>query len=171
MLRRAGIVLWLLFLASCATTGGRPGASPDYQATVAKWTSYQDVADWMRANFYYVPRKAKSWQPRAPQETFASGRGMCQDASNFARDALNRINPSYRARIVYIENRLGPPHHWVTAFTADGKLYVMDYGAGARWSSMMGVHGPYDSLVEYERFLSSLRMQGFALSYARETEF
>ena len=33
----------------------------------------------------------------------------------------------------------------------DGKLYIMDYGASYR--SLIGVHGPYNSLEDYKKFL------------------
>jgi hypothetical protein len=150
-------IFWFVFLASCATT-----RSATYEETVAKWTSYKDVANWMSENFQYdYQRKLHGWQAYDPEKTFQYGTGVCQDGANFARDALNRINPDYHARIVYIKNKLGRPHHWVTAFTMNNKLYIMDYAAGSRWASMMGVHGPYDSLTEYEKFLSSLHITGF----------
>ncbi len=168
MKKKLSILLWLFFLTACATSAAV--RSTTFQDAVSQWTSYKDVADWMRGNFHYAARKTGGmWQPRSPEEIFRSGTGMCQDGSNFARVALNRINPNYKARIVYIENRVGPPHHWVTAFTMDGKIYVIDYAAGAGWASMMGVHGPYDSLKEYESFLSSLRMNHFELGRVEET--
>jgi hypothetical protein len=37
----------------------------------------------------------------------------------------------------------------------DGKLYIMDYGAGGGWGAMNGIHGAYDSLHGYVEFLSS----------------
>ena len=156
-------ILWLAFLASCATM-----KSATYEETVAQWTSYKDVANWMSKNFQYeYSRKNSGAQARNPEQTFKLRSGVCQDGANFARDALNRINPDYHARIVYIKNRLGPPHHLVAAFTMGAKLYIMDYAAGARWASMMGVHGPYDSLTEYERFLSSLQIWGFEVENVR----
>lgn len=157
------IFVWLAFLPSYATAA-------TYEETVAQWTSYKDVADWMSKNFQYeYSRRIIGWQARDPKETFKLGSGVCQDGANFAKDALNRIRPDYHATLVFIKNRLGRPHHWVTAFTMDGKLYIMDYGAGARWASMMGVHGPYDSLTEYEKFLSSLHLPGFEVEDVRFT--
>lgn len=156
-------ILWFTFVASCATT-----KSATYEETVAQWTSYKDVANWMSKNLRYeYSRTFSDAQARSPQQTFELGSGVCQDGANFARDALNRINPDYHARIVYIKNRLGRPHHLVTAFTMDGRLYIMDYAAGARWSSMKGVHGPYDSLGEYEKFLSSLQISDFKVENVR----
>jgi hypothetical protein len=156
------IILWLAFLISCATMKPDP-----YKETVAQWTSYKDVANWMSKNLRYDTSRSrtKGWQPQTPEQTFRSGLGICQDGANFARDALNRINPDYHARIVYINNKLGPPHHWVTAFTMDGKLYIMDYTTGPAWASMKGLHGPYDSLTEYEKFLSSLTIKNFVVGY------
>ena len=156
------ILLWCIVLVPCNTMAGPEMSTASYEETVTQWTSYRDVANWMSKNFQYeYGRKVSGWQPRNPEQTFKLRTGMCQDGANFALHALNRINPDYHARIVFIKNRVGPPHHWVTAFTMDGKLYIIDYGAGARWASMMGVHGPYNSLTEYENFLSSLQMSGF----------
>jgi hypothetical protein len=45
----------------------------------------------------------------------------------------------------------------------------MDYAASANWASMMGVHGPYDSLTEYEKFLSSLQISNFEVENVRFT--
>ena len=163
MKKKLCIILWLVFLTSCATV-----KSSTYKETVAQWTSYKDVANWMEKNFRYDmarSRMVRGWQARTPEQTFEMRSGVCQDAAAFARDALNRINPDYDARIIYVKNKLGLPHHWVNAFAMDGKLYIIDYGASNRWSAMMGVHGPYDSLKEYEGFLSSLRIQGFAVEY------
>ena len=78
-------------------------------------------------------------------------------------DALNKINPDYQARYVFIRNRAGPAHHWVTGFNLDGKVMVMDYGASPEWSAMRGVHGPYESLSGYADFLATLRIRGFAV--------
>jgi hypothetical protein len=40
--------------------------------------------------------------------------------------------------------------HYVCSFKKDGKLYIMDYGASYR--SLIGVHGPYNSLEGYKKF-------------------
>jgi hypothetical protein len=53
----------------------------------------------------------------------------------------------------------------------NGKIYVMDYAAGVHWAAMMGVHGPYDSLEEYESFLASLRISHFELGSVQETDY
>jgi hypothetical protein len=147
--------------------------SASYEETIAKWTSYEDVANWMKKEFLYdYGRNVMShgWNPRTPQETFRLKSGVCYDGANFARDALNRINPDYQARIVFIKNSDGPPHHWVTSFRVDGKLYIIDYAAGRRWAQIMGVHGPYNSLDDYAKFLSSLRMPKFTFQTVKETD-
>jgi hypothetical protein len=85
---------------------------------------------------------------------FSKHSGYCRDAASLAKDALSRINPEYQAKYVFIKNKFGQPNHWVTGFTANGKLFIMDYGAGPEWRVMIGVHGPYDSLDDY----SSVRL-------------
>ncbi|MGP8152627.1 MAG: transglutaminase-like domain-containing protein [Smithella sp.] len=152
----------IIFLAS---VGECSEASADYYATVAKWASYKDVYSWLEKNFVYdYGRKGRyGKEPLSPEEMFRLKKGACYDSANFVIDALNRINPEYKARSVFIKNKLGPPHHWVTAFTVDGKLFIMDYGTGASWEAMRGIHGPYKSLSEYEEFLFSLRIKGFSV--------
>jgi len=113
-------------------------------------------------------RTVHGWQPRTPEQSFKYKSGVCEDGALFAKDALNRVNPNYRAKTVFIKNRQGPPHHWVTSFRLDGKLYIIDYAAGRHWSSMMGVHGPYDSLNDYKSFLSSLTIPKFDCELVKE---
>ena len=162
------ILLWCVVLVPCVTKAGNEGLTASYEETVAQWKSYQDVADWFRKSFAYETSRllSKGSNPRSPAETFRLKKGVCYDAAKFAIDALNRIDPGYRAKAIFIKNRLGPPHHWVAGFTENGKLYIMDYGAGMRWSKMNGIHGPYESLSDYEKFLSSLTMDKFILEYA-----
>lgn len=76
---------------------------------------------------------------------------------------INKIDAKY----VFVKNRLGPPNHWVTGFQGDGKVYVMDYGAGHHWKAVEGVHGPYDSLEGCKTFLSSLSLKGFQVDEVR----
>jgi hypothetical protein len=156
-------ILLCISLAPCATAAGPEGSAVSYEETVAQWKSYHDVAHWLAGSFVY---DKSTHVLRSPAETFKLKKGVCYDATNFTIDALNRINPGYKAKAVFIKNRIGPPHHWVAAFTENGKLYILDYGAGMRWSRMKGIHGPYESLADYESFLSSLTMGGFILEYA-----
>lgn len=162
------IILLCIFLASGSAVAGPEGSSVSYEETVAQWKSYRDVARWLAGSFGYDRSKllSKRQIPQSPAETFRLKKGVCYDAANFTIDALKRIKPGYNAKAVYIKNRLGPPHHWVAAFTENGKLYILDYGASMKWSRMNGIYGPYESLAEYERFLSSLTMEGFILEYA-----
>jgi hypothetical protein len=166
-------ILLCIFLAPCATAAGPEGSAVSYEETVAQWKSYHDVAHWLAGSFGYDKSKllSKRQIPQSPTETFRLKKGVCYDAANFTIDALNRINPGYKAKAVFIKNRLGPPHHWVAAFTENGKLYILDYGASMRWSRMNGIHGPYESLADYERFLSSLTMEQFILEYAVYRDF
>jgi hypothetical protein len=105
----------------------------------------------------------RGWDPRPPEQTFERRSGVCEDGAVLAKDALNRINPAYEAKLVFIKNRYGNPHHWVTAFTVDGKLYIVDFSAGNNWKAMMGLLGPYESLKGYADFLSSLKIPNFKL--------
>lgn len=165
LLNRA-VLLGLLVLAG-------PAWAQDYAGQVAQWASYKDVAAWLDDNFVFDKARLDQVQGRVresgpngllarnPASTFALKQGYCTDAASFAIDALNRINPEYKAGWVFIKNGAGPPHHWVAGFQADGKTYIMDYGPGPEWRQMRGVHGPYESLDEYKAFLSGLNLRRF----------
>lgn len=164
-------VLLGMFLSLAGNAVGQAGG---YEATVSKWTSYEDVAKWLDGNFAFdhsrlnlILKRTQRNGPggllaRPATETYDTKAGYCTDAANFAIEALNRINPEYKARYIFIKNQHGQPHHWVTGFMQDGKIMVMDYGAGPEWRSMKGVHGPYDSLDQYADFLRSLDIRKFA---------
>lgn len=128
-----------------------------YTETVSRWKSYKDVAKWMSKHFSYDTGRiteisypsATPLSPRTPEETFELKSGICLDAAEFAAETLNRIDPLYDARKVYLGTQHGPDH-WVCSFTMDGKLYIMDYGHPNR--KRVGVYGPYNSLGEYVKF-------------------
>ena len=149
-----------------------PVNSSEYAETVSGWHSYEDVAGWLKSNFLFSRSRQKVIQKRlrnqgpagllvrSPENLYRQKEGYCGDSANFAQDALNRIDPAYNARPVFIKNRR-PTNHWVTAFEHDGKLYILDYGVGREWSAMAGIHGPYDSLDNYRDFLATLKLRKF----------
>ena len=154
-----------------------------YPVTVQTWKSYKDVATYMESNWsfdkstqrQYIQKLRKYKQlnggdlsdytvselSMTPKEAYNSGSGFCGDSAVLIKDALNKINPSYNAKIIFIWNGYGKPHHWVTGFYVEDKLYVMDYGTGSHWSEMMGTHGPYNSLDEYGEFLKTVNANNF----------
>lgn len=185
-------VLLMVFTVFCLNAEEAKGEKSEYIETVNQWTSYEDVANWLKENYSFSRGRQKiisrnigrllrqlgpegAWSTsgmiQSPDETFRLRKGHCKDAALFAIDALNRINPEYNARFVFIRNRKGQPHHWVTGFKMNGKLYIMDYGAGPKWSSMNGLHGPYSTLDEYEGFLSSLDIWGFAPAWVEWKDY
>ncbi len=88
--------------------------------------------------------------PRTAEETFRLQSGIYVDAAYFVKETLNRINPSYQARIVAILIRPYANNHYVCSFKKDGRLYIMDYGTP--YKAVTGLHGPYNSLEEYKKF-------------------
>lgn len=139
-----------LILFGCATVPLK-----NYEETVLEWNSYKDVARWMSIHFSYDMVRFRVVEgrfpiPRLPEETFKLKSGVCYDAAIFARDTLNRIDPSYKAKMVFIENRPYAVNHFVCSFERDEKIFIMDYGTPYR--NMVGVHGPYNSLDEYKKF-------------------
>ena len=142
--------IFILILFACATTPKKT-----YEETVSDWKSYKDVAKWMSRHFSYDMARfreveGKSPIPRSPEETFKLKSGVCYDGAYFVKDVLNRIAPSYEAKVVFIENRPYAVNHFVCSFTKDGKLFIMDYATAHM--NMVGVHGPYNSLDEFKKF-------------------
>lgn len=181
-MRRRNLVSVIASLAVSSVLGLAHAQETPYDQAVQQWKSYQDVANWLDGNFQFdrgrlqtiLGRVRQDGQlgllARKPFKTFESKSGYCTDSAKLAIDALNRINPAYEAKYIFIKNRAGPAQHWVTGFMVDGKVMVMDYGAAPDWSAMRGLHGPYASLKEYGEFLSSLRMRGFAMDFVEWRE-
>ncbi|MEA3498121.1 MAG: hypothetical protein U9R16_03580, partial [Campylobacterota bacterium] len=146
-----------------------------YNSMINNWKSHEDVANWVRDEWKFsnqdarkVANKIRKEGPqiipaKSAEETYDNPRGWCKDAANFGIESLNKMDPKYKAKYIFIKNRKGPPHHWVTGFQKDGKIYVIDFGAGSHWGDMMGVHGPYDSLDGYRDFLSNIHHGNFEL--------
>jgi hypothetical protein len=163
------IVIVSVFFIAAGAAGAEPKSTAlVYEEAVSQWRSYQDVAEWFKEYFTYDFAKLYSGvrDMQNPADTFKSKKGVCFDGAKLAVDALNRINPNYSARLVFVKNVIGTGYdHWVASFTDKGKLYIIDYAAGG-FFQMNGVHGPYESLTDYENFLSSLNLDGFKPQYA-----
>jgi hypothetical protein len=126
-----------------------------YDEAVFGWKSYQDLVKWMENVFSFDRRRYEEFKgtlpiPRSPQETFRLQSGIYIDAAFFLKEALNRVNPSYDARIVVLVFRPYGFNHYVCSFKAGGKLFIMDYGTP--YPEVTGLHGPYHSLEEYKVF-------------------
>jgi len=138
-----------LFLIACGVMFVR-----SYDQTVSRWKSYKDVQSWMEKDFVLDTERFKRFEgtlppPRTPEETFKLKSGIYIDAAIFARETLNRIDPSYKAKIVVLLVA-GGANHYVCSFTRDGKVFVLDYGTP--YKTIVGVHGPFNSLEEYKTF-------------------
>lgn len=164
------------------------GKIQPYPQTVKNWNSHEDIARWMQDNWSFdkpsqrrLLQKIKKLRSKGadilsltaddisltPEESYNRSKGHCADAAILIKDALNKINPSYKAKIIFIKNIYGPPHHWATGFYINDKLHIMDYGAGPYWSDMTGTHGPYNSLDDYGSFLKSINARGFKFESVR----
>ncbi len=126
-----------------------------YGETVSEWRSYRDLTKWMEDDFSFDTKRYEEFKgtlpvPRTPQETFRLQSGIYIDAAFFLKEALNRINPSYDARIVVLVFRPYGFNHYVCSFKESGRLFIMDYGTP--YPVVTGVHGPFYSLEEYRIF-------------------
>ena len=114
---------------------------------------------WMEKEFTFDAERFKKYQgtlppPRTPEETFRLRSGIYFDAAVFAKETLNRINPSYQAKVAVVIIRPYGANHYFCAFQDAGKIVVMDYGTP--YKETTGTHGPYKSLAEvkgvYEKY-------------------
>ena len=133
----------------------KPAPEKTYDETVSEWESYQDVVKWMENDFSFDEERFEKFKgtlpiPRTPQETFRLKSGIYIDAAMFSKEALNRINPSYKAQIVILVIRPYGFNHYVCSFRKEGKLLIMDYGTP--YKEVTGIHGAYSSLEEYKKF-------------------
>jgi hypothetical protein len=143
------ILIFCLFLAACGIIFVK-----SYDETVSRWKSHKDLEKWMENEFSFDADRFERFKgtlppPRTPEETFKLKSSIYIDAAIFAKEALNRIEPSYKAQIVVLLIGRGA-NHYVCSFRREGKLFIMDYGTPYR--EVTGVHGPYHSLEEYKKF-------------------
>ncbi len=128
------VVLMLLAIVTPAFAGS-------YNEWISNCKSYKDVEkffeDW---NYHRTP----IWKKSTQQEMFESKTGACNNVSVFAKDALNTINPNYKAEVVEILGVM----HYVCAFHMNGKIYIMDFGRP--YKDQCGVFGPFHSVDEYK---------------------
>jgi len=157
-LRFLVLPIFAVFVFVCATV-----PTKTYEETVSQWKSYKDVDKWMRSHYSYDMIRAKESSvkkaptPRSPEETFKLRSGVCFDAAYFLKDVLNRIDPSYEAKVVKVEVSPFPTffHDFVCSFNKEGKLFtMMQYGS--MFSNMVGVHGPFNSLDEFKKYYESI---------------
>jgi hypothetical protein len=132
-----------------------PFFGKNYTETVSGWKSYKDVVQWMEKDFSFDEERYKKYEgtlppPRTSEETFKLRSGIYIDAASFLKETLNRINPSYDARIVVLVFRPSRFNHYVCSFKTGGHLFIMDYGTPYR--EVSGLLGPYRSLDEYKNF-------------------
>jgi hypothetical protein len=133
----------------------KPISEKSYIEKVSQWKSYEDLVRWMEKDFSVDMERFKKFEgtlpvPRAPHETFQLKSGIYIDAAIFAEETLNRIDPSYKARVVVLVTRPSGLNHYVCSFRKEGKLFIIDYGTP--YKEVTGVHGPYPSLDGYKKF-------------------
>ena len=149
--------IFIVIAFACATV-----PTKTYEETVSQWKSYKDVDKWMRSHYSYDIKRAKESAgksrptPRSPEETFKLKSGVCFDSAYFLKDVLNRIDPSYEAKVVKVEVSPFPTffHDIVCSFNKEGKLFIM-MQYGSMFSNMVGVHGPFNSLDEFKKYYES----------------
>jgi hypothetical protein len=139
----------LLFLFACGIIFVK-----SYEETVSRWKSYKDVQTWMEKDFSLDTERFKRFEgtlppPRTPEETFKLKSGIYIDAAIFAKETLNRIDASYQAKIVVLLVGRGA-NHYVCSFMREGKVFILDFGTP--YKTIVGVHGPFNSLEEYKVF-------------------
>jgi hypothetical protein len=128
-----------------------------------QWKSYKDVAKWLEENFTYDLERLRECKRRSliknsqpvklPEETFESKSGICQDSVLLTKEVLNKIDPSYKAEVVWLKCRPEFAYdHYVCKFELDEKIFILDYGNSPSNKHMNGIHGPYKCLDEYKEY-------------------
>ena len=148
----------ILVLFACAKSQVKTSpaeSSRAYSETVSKWKSYQDLVRWMEKDFSFDADRFKKFEgtlppPRTPEETFKLKSGIYLDAALFTKETLNRINPSYQAKIAVLMIRPYRANHYICSFQNGGKIFIMDYGTPFKETT--GTRGPYNSLEEVKKF-------------------
>jgi hypothetical protein len=169
-MKKYGILLIVVFLAFGCAMNRTNVPDNGYEEWLSTCKDYKDVAKWMSQNLVYDDKKFEYyWNhtiplflqgkigteklilTQSPEETFKLKLGVCNDGAVFAKHSLNRINPDYKAEIIYIGIK-GKFAHYQCGFFVDGKLYVIDYTSGLKEKSFQveGTHGPFKDLKEYE---------------------
>ena len=125
-----------------------------YSETVSEWKSYQDLVQWMEKEFSFDAERFKKFEgtlppPRTPEETFRLRSGIYFDAALFAKETLNLINPSYKAKLAVVIIRPYGANHYFCSFQNAGNIFIMDYGTP--YKETTGTHGPYKSLAEVKK--------------------
>mgnify|MGYP000359706793 CR=1 FL=1 len=132
-----------------------PSGAETYDHWVASCRSYRDVAAWLNDNFRChhdrtgrIPggTARQDLSRKRREEIFRHRTGCPLEASLFARETLNRINPEYRARLIHLCGDR-PPAHYLCGFYLGEKLFIMDY-----WNAqehLNGTHGPFENPGDY----------------------
>lgn len=136
----------------------KPSLGKTYAEMISEWKSYQDLVKWMEKEFSFDAERYKKYEgtlpvPRTPEETFQHKSGIHVDVAMFLKATLNRVDPSYNARVVVLLTRPYRFNHYACSFEKGGKVFIMDYGTP--YAEITGVHGPYSSLEEYKQFYAS----------------
>ena len=151
----------------------KPSGGKTYAETISEWKSHQDLVKWMEEDFSLDTGRYKKYEgtlpaPRTPEETFQLRSGIYVDVAFFIKETLNRINPSYSARVVILLTRPNRFNHYVCSFKKGGSLFILDYGTP--YKEVTGIHGPYRSLEEYRKFYEKshpVKRRVEAISYLR----
>jgi hypothetical protein len=161
------LIVIIILLNCCLSFADEKEDKKSYLQWLSTCKNYQDVGDWLAKNFAYETEKLKhilrldrsGSSHRAtsykPWTTFAKKGGVCSDAAYFVKYSLNKINPNYKADLIYLftgkrvgKLRPGDLGHYVGGFFLKDKLYVMDYGT-PKSNKQRGTWGPFNDLDEY----------------------
>jgi hypothetical protein len=129
-----------------------------YELWLLSCSSHENVSKWLEENFSYdkeilvkhieSAKKGQLPEVLTPKETFLRKKGICFESSWFAKDSLNKINPTYKAEVIFIFVN-ETTAHVVCSFWLDKEMYIMDYGT--KIESMIGTYGPFNGIDDYVR--------------------
>lgn len=85
-----------------------------------------------------------------PEKTLKDKLGICTDQSVVTRYLLNKYHPEIKVQLYALyKGRFG---HCVCTFEDNGKYYYLEHA----WDKEEGLHGPFNSEAELEKYLGSI---------------
>jgi len=137
----------------------------ELEAWLSRPRTWQDLGAWFEKEFLYDRerlRDAAHWsrgmRVQAPETTFSRKMGVCADAALLCKYALNRMDQTYSAQVVYLDHGEDKLPHYVCAFRIKGSLHVMDYGTEVE--ATRGTFGPFEELEHYVQWYCSRTRSG-----------
>lgn len=156
---------------ACRVTSGEAKQSGSFTESVQRWTSIQELNNWIGHNFIYDKERmarfgqnvsaSEKGQVYSPEELFNGRSGVCFDLSRFSYEALTQMPLAEKIEsLKYVKIKFEPIEingakirmHWLIAYQFAGKFY---FTADSRCPGRL--YGPYDSVEKFQECYAAFR--------------